>query len=86
MPQNNVSYLLYAINDEHVMITILGATLEWVVLVRSDKRAHKYPKPTVADPSIRVHTSTTPSTTCHHLQYMIPNLPKDTDDRLTSNG
>ena len=35
--------------------TILGATLEWAVCVRSDKRIQKHPKPTVADPSIRVY-------------------------------
>ena len=59
------------IKNEHLKGTILGATLEWAELVRSDKRAHKHPKPTVADPSIRVYNVNN----YRYLQYMIPNLP-----------
>ena len=40
----NVS-CFYVIKDEDLKRTILGATLEWAVLVRSDKRIHSTPSP-----------------------------------------
>ena len=77
---------LYVIKDEDLKRTILGTTLEWVVLVRSDKRTQKYPKPTVADPSIRVYNG-------NNYSYYLPLLAihdsqsnQVTDNRLTSNG
>ena len=76
MPYFNVSCFYMLLRMYILKRSILGATLEWAELVRSDKRTQKHPKPTVAGPSMRVHTSTTPSTTCHYFQYMIPNLPR----------
>ena len=47
--------ILYGIKDKDFIENHSRCTLEWAVLVRSDKRTQKHPKPTVADPSIRVY-------------------------------
>ena len=59
--------LLYVIKDEDLKRTILGATLEWAELVRSDKRIHEASQAHSGRP---IHASAYVNNSFHHLPLL----------------